>query len=660
MHIVESSNKLVIENNGIEFIKHSEDRPFVFVGVGKETVRQHYGDFKIKDKVIEKIPLKYHSIEGSKIVFNNAGYYLKMEVCLEDNKLTIKNIETEQRVNRIYFNFNSDDKERIYGCGEQFSYLNLKGRNFPIWTSEPGVGKDPSSIITFQAEKMGIGGGDYFTTNYPQPTFISSKKYFCHVETTLYSDFDFSEDENIQITIWGKPLSITFTVADNFVDLLDIIRKRFGTQPKLPDWMLDGITLGIQGGTDVLKDKIKVAESYGIRVNAVWCQDWVGKKITSFGKRLFWKWEKDENTYPHFEKLISDLAKKNIKFMAYINPYLLEGTSLFEHAKERGYFVKRADGNDYIADFGEFMCGTIDFTYDEAFDWYKSIIKNNIIGLGISGWMADFGEYIPVDAVFKNGKTGLEMHNAYPVLWAKCNYEAVEESGKLGEIVYFMRAGGIGSQKYCTLMWAGDQSVDFSLHDGLASTIPASLSLGLLGNGLTHFDIGAYTSLFGNKRTEELMLRYLEYAVFTPYMRTHEGNRPNENFQYDSSEHCLKEFARASQLRHELMPYIKHVIEENSSGGLPAIRPIFIHYDDEIALDISYEYLFGRDLLVAPVYSEGAENWKLYLPEDEWVHLFTKKEYGQGYVSVPAPLGRIPVFYRKSSNFKELFDQIKF
>ena len=618
-----------------------------------------YGDFKIKDKLLSKIPLTKVDFEGDRVTLSNCGYSLSFVLEVSERRMDIREVDCDPEINRIYFNLNSSKDEHLYGCGEQFSYLNLKGRNFPIWTSEPGVGRDRNSLITFQADQMGIGGGDYYTTNFPQPTFISENKYLFHMDTTFYSDFDFSEEGQIQICVWGKPKALFIESSDSYLGVMDIVTRTFGTQPMLPDWLLDGVTLGMQGGTDVVYEKVKTAKRYGIKVNAVWCQDWVGKKITSFGKRLFWKWQKNDEAYPELEKLIHELRQEDIRFMAYINPYLLEGTDLFDHALRNGYFIKKKDGSAYIADFGEFFCGTMDFTNPDAMSWYKGIIKNNMIQLGISGWMADFGEYIPVDAVFHNGKTGYEMHNAYPALWARCNYEAIEESGMLGEVVFFMRAGSVGSAKYCTLMWAGDQSVDFTIHDGLPSTIPAGLSLSLMGNGLTHFDIGGYTSLFGNTRTEELMLRYLEYAVFTPYMRTHEGNRPSENFQYDQSDNCLKQFAAFSNLRHQLLPYIRYVVKENAVKGLGAMRPLFMHYDEPKCLDIAYEYLFGRDLLVAPVYTASAAEREVYLPQDEWVHLFTKETFSGGTYKVAAELGNIPVFYRKASIFKALFDSVK-
>jgi sulfoquinovosidase len=222
-----------------------------------------------------------------------------------------------------------------------------------------------------------------------------------------------------------------------------------------------------------------------------------------------------------------------------------------------------------------------------------------------------------------------------------------------------MRAGYTGTQKYCPLLWGGDQSVNWSLDDGLASVIPAALSAGMTGCGLHHSDIGGYTSLHGNKRSKELLLRWTDMAAFTPVMRTHEGNRPDDCFQFDGDEETLHHFARMTDIYVKLAPYTKKIVKENAEKGIPVQRPLFMHYEnDEIAYDIQYQYLYGRDLLVAPVYEEAATHWKVYLPEDEWVHLWTGQEYQGGYAEVHAPVGEPPVFYRKNSSDKDLFESL--
>ena len=144
------------------------------------------------------------------------------------------------------------------------------------------------------------------------------------------------------------------------------------------------------------------------------------------------------------------------------------------------------DGGDYVVDFGEFDYGVVDFTNPAACEWYKGVIQKEMIDFGLDGWMADFGEYLPTDCALFNGRSAELEHNDWPRRWAKVNYEAIAERGKTNDIYFFMRAGAAGMQGYRHSLWAGDQSVDWSMDDGLASVIPAALSSGMMGNGLHH------------------------------------------------------------------------------------------------------------------------------------------------------------------------------
>ncbi|MEX8816089.1 TIM-barrel domain-containing protein, partial [Salmonella enterica] len=182
-----------------------------------------------------------------------------------------------------------------------------------------------------------------------------------------------------------------------------------------------------------------------------------------------WKWNSDN--YPQLDSRIKQWKEEGVQFLSYINPYVASDKDLCAEAAKHGYLAKDATGGDYLVEFGEFYGGVVDLTNPEAYDWFKDVIKKNMIALGCSGWMADFGEYLPTDTYLHNGVSAEIMHNAWPALWAKCNYEALQETGKLGEILFFMRAGYTGSQKYSTMMWAGDQNVDWSLDDGLASVV---------------------------------------------------------------------------------------------------------------------------------------------------------------------------------------------
>ncbi len=652
-----------LRSYGKELITHTQENPFLYVGYGEETVEMYRGNFKIQDYIIERYPLKNITVEQlhNQYTINFDNKIKAVFTLLENAGLFIINFEkTDTKINRFWIRIRSDEYEKCYGCGEQMSYFNLKGRNFPLWTSEPGVGRDKTTYVTWRSDVESKAGGDYYTTNYPQPTFVSSRHYYLHIDSTAYADFDFKNNQYHELQFWEVPKQLRIETAPTFMELLKKLTDFLGRQPELPDWIYNGAILGLQGGTERAFSLAERSLEKGVQVAGIWCQDWAGKRTTSFGKRLNWNWKWNRELYPSLPEKIKAYKEKNIRFLAYNNPYLVKEGDLYQEGKDKGYFASGEDGREYLVDFGEFDCGVVDLTNPEAYDWYKELIKKYLIEFGADGWMADFGEYLPTDLKLWNGVSPLIEHNRWPVLWAKCNYDAVKETGNLGRIVYFMRAGGIGSQKYCPLLWAGDQSVDFSIHDGLASVICGALSTGMSGCGLHHSDIGGYTSLFNNLRTKEVFLRWAEMAVFTPVMRTHEGNRPEENFQYYDDADTMKQFGRLTKIHRILAPYIKDMAKMNAEAGVPVQRALFLHYEeDEKAYGIQTEYLLGGDMLVAPVYLPGISEWDVYLPPDQWVHIWSGVEYEGGTVTVKAPMGYTPVFYRKNSRYDTIFKKIQ-
>lgn len=662
MKVFVEEGKFELSFNNQLILRHSMEYPMIYVGLGREKIDMYRGNFKIEDYVEERYPLRLTDIQELE-----DGYDLNFEdkllanVTCKDKLFTISFEQKDERINRFWLRVVADEKEKCYGCGEQMSYFNLRKRHFPLWTSEPGVGRDKTTYVTWRSDVENKAGGDYYNTNYPQPTYVSTKHYYLHMDSTAYADFDFRNETFHELQVWEVPNSIRIEVADSFEALMEKMTAFFGRQPKLPDWVYNGLIIGVQGGSERSFGLLEKTLEKGIKVSGIWCQDWCGKRVTSFGKRLQWDWKYHQEMYPNLPEKIKEIREKKIRFLGYINPYLVNDGVLYQEGKEKGYFATKKDGSEYLVDFGEFYCGVVDLTNPDAYNWFKNIIKTYMLDIGIDGWMADFSEYLPTDELFLyNKKSPMIEHNHWPVLWAKCNYDAVRESGKLGEVVYFMRAGGAKSQKYCTLLWAGDQSVDFTIHDGLASVICGALSAGIMGCGLTHSDIGGYTSLFGNTRTKEVFLRWAEMAMFTPVMRTHEGNRPDTNFQYYDDEDTMDCLARLTDIYTMLAPYTKEMVKINADRGIPVQRPLFMQYEqDETAYDIQYEYLFGSEMLIAPVYLEGKTEWNVYLPEDEWVHLWTGKEYAGGNITVSAELGYTPAFYRKNSAYAEIFEKIR-
>ncbi len=562
-------------------------------------------------------------------------------------------------INRFWISFAANNTEHIYGCGETYSKFDLKGETVRIWVAEHQntnriarklirelLGKKPKKILPFKK----------FESYYAQPTFVSSDKYFVHVFVDDYAEFDFSNTSETTLYLQQKPHFVV-KKADSFTALSTKVSDLLGHQRKLPDWVYDGAILAVQEGTEAIDRKIAKAEAKGVKIAGIWSQDWCGCRRTKFGYQVMWNWRYDkEDQYTDLPEKIKEWNAKGIRFLGYINPFIALEKDIYEEAKEKGYCVKDKDGNDYQVTITTFPAAMVDFTNPDAYEWYKGLIKNNMIGIGLSGWMADFGEYLPVDCVLHSGEDPYELHNRWPAIWAKLNYEAIKEAGKEDEVFFFTRAGHTETVKYSALMWNGDQHVDWSLEDGIAATIPATLSLAMSGYGMAHSDVGGYTTMKKRlSREKELLLRWEEMNAFTPLYRFHEGNQPTMNVQFDDDDELLTHLEKCTSTHIRLGDYLKELVNENAKNGTPVMRPLFYHYDEPKAYTETLEYLLGRDVLVAPVIDKGATTKQVYLPEDEWVHLYSGQEFDGGMVIVDAPIGQPPVFIRKGSDrFDEL------
>ena len=568
-------------------------------------------------------------------------------------------------INRYWISFDANPSEHIYGCGETYSKFDLKGENVRIWVAEHQntnrigkkliretfFGKKPKKVLPFKK----------FESYYAQPTYVSSDKYFVHVFIDNYAEFNFQIPNQTTLYLQDKPHFVV-KKADSFTELSSKVSDLLGHQRQLPEWTYDGAILAVQEGCDVIDSKIAEAESKGIKIAGIWSQDWCGCRRTKFGYQVMWNWRYDkEDQYANLPEKIKEWNAKGIKFLGYINPFIALEKDIYEEAKANGYCVKDKDGNDYQVTITTFPAAMVDFTNPDAYEWYKGLIKNNMIGIGLSGWMADFGEYLPVDCVLHSGEDPYEMHNRWPAIWAKLNNEAIAEAGKEGEVFFFTRAGHTETIKYSHLMWNGDQHVDWSLDDGIAAVIPATLSLAMSGYGMAHSDVGGYTTMKKMlSRSKELLLRWEEMNAFSPLYRFHEGNQPIMNVQFDDDDELFAQLKKFTDTHVRLKSYLKELVDENVKNGTPVMRPLFYHYDEPRAYTESLEYLLGRDMLVAPVIDAKADTKTVYLPEDEWVHLYSGKEFDGGMVIVGAPIGEPPVFIRKKSDkFDELMSLAK-
>ncbi len=634
---------------------HRRDHPILTLARGAAQVTMRHGNFRIEDNPTGTITPLDWALGEDAVELTLDGLILA-RLTLDGASLNITALEPGY--DRITLRIHAEPGEAVWGGGEQMSYLALNSRRFPMWTSEPGVGRDKSTELTRLMDAQGMAGGDYWNTNYPQPTFLTSRWLAIHLDAACYSVLDFTDSAAHMVEVWSHTARFELFAQDNPIELVGALSARFGREPPLPDWAIGGAIVGLKDGANSF-ERLESFIKAGAAVSGLWCEDWAGIRETSFGRRLFWDWRRDRQRYPDLPERIAALNARGIRYLAYANPYLAVDGILYEEARSGGHFALQQDCDDvYLVDFGEFDCGVLDFTRTETRDWFaEKVLGREMLDIGIDGWMADFGEYLPTDVRLADGSDPMEAHNRWPVLWAEVNAQALASRGKTGEALFFMRAGFSGVQAACPLLWAGDQSVDFTRHDGIGTVITAALSAGLVGNAYSHSDCGGYTSLHGNIRTVELMQRWCELAAFAPVMRSHEGNRPDDNLQYDSSAELLDCFARWSRVHAHLAPYVRHLCDEAGELGLPAQRALFLHFPDEPDLwTVQDQFLYGADMIVAPVIEQGAVSRGVSLPGNTpWRDVWSGAKYAPGRHEVAAPIGRPPVFYRPDSSFADLF-----
>ncbi len=633
---------------------------YVEVGKGKASYKMNRGSFKTKDNIIDRHHLIFSFQDGNRYIFSDGK--AQVEIIVENIEPIKLHFHVDPGFNRFKLRFKTFVDEHIYGCGEQYSTLDLKGKDVPIWVSEH---QQVMKIVKKQIRERIHGPQPDHQSPYKEhqtycavPTFMSSKGYaiYCHEDT--YGFLSFKKDEVI-IKFREVPQSISLLAEDSLLTLSSSLSKLVGTSPKVPSWVNDGVILAIQGGSEVLLQKYEEAKKKGLKVAGIWCQDWCGNHVTSFGYQVYWNWEADETLYPNLKEIIKKLNSEGVRFLGYINTFLKEGAPQYLEAKKKGFLIRHKDGSVYHIKSTTFNAGIVDLTNPTARRWYVDIIKKNMIEYGLSGWMADFGEYLPTDAVCYGGAAE-KLHNRWPSMWAKCSYDAMKEEGKEDEIFFFSRAAYGHTFQFTSSMWNGDQHVDFSDEYGLASVIPASISLSCSGCGVIHSDIGGYTTitaLYPMKRNAELFNRWSEMNIFSPIYRTHEGNQPKNNVQYDDPS-CYDEFVKNTDSFVNLKPYREHLYKEYYEKNIPMIAPLFFYFDEKEAYLNKKEYMFGPDILVSPVLRENETKHKYYLPKGNWVQFFTNKEVPSGEGEVESPLGLPIAFYRKDSAFATLFKNL--
>ena len=602
--------------------------------------------------------------------------------------------------NRLYTAWDMGWEENFYGMGEQYTVHGLNNYNTPVFTSEQGIGRGLQPLSTFinVGSKLHNAAGNWHTTYTAIPHYISTDLRSVFVNDTRYMTFDFGKiekgrlevmlvlnatgSENVHMGMQGKIL-----YGQTPKDLIQVHTEYAGRMDPLPDWVnKGGAVVGWEGGSETARAYWKQLFKGNVSIAGLWLQDWTGLRVDPFGKRLWWNWELDEDWYSGWGDLVKELESVGARMTTYINPYLANRIAeekphyrrnLWKEAADAGYLVQNASGQPYIQSSASrhFTFSTVDLTNPQATEWFKRVIRCNMLGDQngcdgnatavdgkMSGWMSDFGEYIPFDAVMFSGEPAEVVHNKFPEMWAKCARDAIKDAGREGDITFWSRSASAMSPAHSTLFWAGDQLTSWDQKDGMLSAFQAILSGGLSGMSLAHSDTGGYTEVnVGNikrLRTDALLQRWTEMETFTGAMlRTHPGLLPDKSAQVNSSAVVLQHFAFFSKIHALMAPYRTLLMKEAQEQGFPLARYMFLEYPGiESIWDISDQFMFGSEFLVSPIFDK-TDTFKLVrFPPGNWTHAWTGTVYPSQYpipTRVKAPIGQPPVFLRDAQDEEE-------
>jgi alpha-glucosidase len=662
---------------------------FCGAAIGNAIFEEKAGSFIIRDtknnitqtQTIQSITQVNNRLEikGQFLATQNVDYTLQIYP-QSTNQIHFQLITNNSNFNRLYVSSACQTNEQIFGFGEQPSHLNHKGNRIPILVQEQGIGRgdnfSTNPIINgIIGLTLGASKGDDYTSYKVVPQYITSASNAFYLENYEYSEFDFTRNNQIQVELYSTQLDANIIYAENPYQAIEEYTSYCGRMQPLPQWLVSGAVIGLQGGTDKLYSIWNTMKNAGTPLSAFWVQDWIGQRTTLIGKQLWWNWELDNDRYPNWNLLYDSLTNKNISLMGYINPFLVDVTrekpnyrrDLYKEAIQNNFLVLNEAGTPYQVQNSSFTSGVLDLSDSGCIHWIKDIIKDEMLARGLKGWMADFAEALPFDVELHSGESTATFHNKYPEIWEKINREAIQESNIKDTAVFFSRAGYTKSPKYATFFWQGDQIVGWDKHDGLKSAITGLLGGGMSGFTLNHSDIGGYTSItipFINVlvlgRTKELLWRWMEMAAFTPVYRTHEGLGPDKNYQVYQDTTTAKHFARNAKIYRAWLFYRNQLMQEAAQKGYPICRPLFLEYpNDANTYNLSYQFMVGSELLVAPIVDANRTSVNVYLPAGNWVNVWTNQiitSAGQNF-TINNLTDKAAVFYKQGSTVGMQFKQ---
>ena len=518
--------------------------------------------------------------------------------------------------------FALDGDEALYGAGARAVGMNRRGNRFQLYNRAHYGYEERSTLM-----------------NFSMPIALSSKKYALHFDNpqTGYLDFDSKKDGTLSYETIGGRKTYQVVAGDAWADVMAGYTSLTGRQPLPPRWAFGNFASRFgyhtEAETRAVVDKF-IADK--IPVDAVVLDlYWFGKTVKGTMGNLAW----DKDSFPNPQGMMRDLAAKGVKTVVITEPFVLTTSNRWQEAVDNKVLATDAQGAPYRYDFYFGNTGLIDLYKPQARDWFWNIYKS-LKADGVAGWWGDLGEPEVHPAALRHAAGSADqVHNIYGHDWARLIADGYKKDFPNERPFILMRAGYSGSQRFGMIPWSGDVQRSWG---GLRSQMEIALQMGMQGMAYMHSDLGGFASPMLD---DELYVRWLQYGVFQPVFRPHAQEEvPAEPvFRAERTKALAREAVR---LRYAMLPYNYSAAFDNSSTGLPMMRPILFEDGDK---GVSSTYLWGNDFLVAPVVDPGALRKEVNFPASSkvWFDYYTGQAHKGGINEVvPVVAEHIPVFVR--------------
>ena len=488
-------------------------------------------------------------------------------------------------------------------------------------------------------------------TKAPVPFVVSSRGYGMLWNNPSLGRVEFGKNLTRWVSYGCKQMDFYITTGDSYAEILKNYVNATGHAPKFPYWASGFWQCKLRYKTQ--EELLSVAREYkkrGLPLSVI--------VIDFYHWKEFGDWKLDPEAWPDPVAMVKELEEMGVRLM--ISPWTLVSpkSGNFEHMKKHCFFTGSVDNNhDSVYEFGEELY-QYDPTNPQAAKYLWTKWKENYFDLGIrTFWLDPCDEYHPIadyDKVMYHIGPALEAHSCFPVCHQKNIYEGLLSAGE-DEVVTICRNMWAGSQRYGACPAPHDIVSSFK---HLKEYVKVGLNVMMSGIPWWNCDIGGFLTDDNTSPVfTELMIRWYQYGMFLPVFRTH-GNRPN-NEAWNLGGDSYKHIRRCMLLRERLRPYLMKQMDLASEKGTPPMRPLFFDFsEDSETYRVEDEFLFGPDILVAPVTDYGLREKEVYLPSGcDWICAWTGEEYpgGQTYME-KAPIDYIPVFIRRESAYlRELF-----